>query len=410
MSAWLLIDLQSQLKHTLDQRLAASARMVASLVAQLPAEQFDGMDSQSLMNSPIELDGVACQVRRRDGDLLLQTSADLNPVFSSAEPGYSEAMVEGVRWRLFTYTQDDIVITTADRIAEREGLYRGVLTAVAGPVLLALLAMLYATWWGIRVGLKPLQRLREALSKRDANDLTPIQLPLPHELQPLLHSVNQLLQRVDDLVVREKRFTSDAAHELRTPLTAIKTNVQLAQRLSAEQGSAVLAEAEASIGRMQRITEQLMLLAQLDAEHSNSQLQSVSLMAVVSEALADVVAIERIEVEGDTQVSVLAQPSLLEMVIRNLVDNGLRYSDGDVHIRIAKHANTVTLQVRDFGPGLNDQQKVRAMERFWRAGQGDGSGLGLSIVRQACDHQAIEVELEDADPGLCVVLVMRQAT
>lgn len=404
MSIWLLLDLQGQLKQTLDQRLAASARMVAGLVEQIPEHQLRGVSDTREFSLGEILDGVACQVRRRDGELLLQTSVDLHPVFEAAQAGFSESEVDGVRWRLFTYHQGDIMITTADRIRERDALYRGVLTAVAGPVLIALIGMLYATWWGIRVGLRPLHDLRHALQTRDADDLTPITLPMPYELQPLQLSLNQLLQRIDALVSKEKRFTSDAAHELRTPLTAIKTNVQLAQRLPAGEAGDVLQQAELSIGRLQRIIEQLMLLARLDSDDTLSSLTQVSLAEAIAESLADIDDVTRIQIGGNTSQQVIAEPSLLPMILRNLLDNALNYSDGEVTLNVQVVGETIEVAIRDHGAGLSEHHKSLALDRFWRGGEGKGSGLGLAIVSEACKRQHIDLTLSDAHPGLEVTL------
>ena len=412
MSVWLLMDLQQQLKQTLDQRLAASARMVAGLVAQMPAQQLAAAEAPSaavIPSDPAWLDGVACQVRRADGELLLQTNADMEPVFTDTKPGFSEREVGDIRWRLFTYVQDDIVITTADRIQEREALYRGVLTAVAGPVFIALLGMLYATWWGIRSGLQPLHRLRQTLQQRQADDLTPLALPMPYELAPLQQSLNQLFGRINNLISREKRFTSDAAHELRTPLTAIKTNVQLAQRLEPEEAQAMLRNAESSISRMQRIIEQLMLLARLDAGSETQARKPTAAGGVIAEALADITDLGRVHIQGDTQLSISADPNLLAMALRNVIDNALTHSSGDVIVELSHVSGRVMFNVIDTGAGLTDSEKELAFNRFWRAGTGDGSGLGLSITNQICEQLGASLSLHDANPGLRVEINVRKA-
>ena len=420
MSVWLLLDLQHQLKQTLDQRLAASARMVAGLVAQLPAqhlsEQYPSTQHtptsnlaqrEKLLARTDWPEGVACQVRQRNGELLLQTNTDMEPLFADTPPGFSEREVEDTRWRLFTYVQDDIVITTADRIQEREALYRGVLTAVAGPVLIALIGMLYATWWGIRRGLKPLHRLRETLQRRQAEDLTPIELAMPYELAPLQQSLNQLLSRVSQLLTREKRFTSDAAHELRTPLTSIKANVQLAQRLEPAEAKAVLSTAESGISRMQRIVEQLMLLSRLDAGFTEQPAKPTEMGAIIAEALSDVEDLERVQVQGETRLRVSVDPTLLAMALRNIIDNALAYSSADVTVMLQRQSDLLVLSVSDKGPGLTADEKALAFNRFWRSGQGQGSGLGLSITKQICEQLGVTLELDDAAPGLEVNLYCR---
>src|SRR5699024_1270913 len=114
-------------------------------------------------------------------------------------------------------------------------------------------------------GLAPLRRLRRELAHRQADALTPLTpMNLPSELRPLVQTLNQLLQRVAQAVLRERHFTDDAAHELRTPLTAVRTHLQVARITSGEESSRALAHADEGARRMQATLDQLLLLARVE--------------------------------------------------------------------------------------------------------------------------------------------------
>ena len=248
-AVWLYSDLRDQVRDTLDQRLAASARMVAGLVAQLPESAWQNT-GEPVLSVPSSA-GVACQINAPSGRVLMRTHGEFDDGLDSPRPGFTDRDIDGERWRLFTYVQNGVHITTADRLVERSALQRNVIAVAAVPFVVALLGSLVVLWFGIRRGLRPLERLRDELSRRAPDALIPIEIDnAPTELRPAVDTLNQLLVRTGETLAREQRFTSDAAHELRTPLTAIKTHVQLAKRLDGDKAYAALAQAEAGIARV----------------------------------------------------------------------------------------------------------------------------------------------------------------
>ncbi|RUO28971.1 two-component sensor histidine kinase [Aliidiomarina sedimenti] len=408
-SVWLLLDLQTQMRHTLDQRLAATARVVAGVLDQLPEGALnDSQLTTNYLTSP--LDGVACQVRWQSGELVLRTADDMASLLDTPQSGFSQRNFEGTQWRLFTLEHRGMVITTADRMSERDALYQGVLIVVAGPVLIALIGMLLATWWGIKRGLKPLLSMGQALKQRRPEALEPIQLALPQEIEPVLSSLNQLLERVATLVRREQRFTADAAHELRTPLTAIKTNLQLATRLPQAERNEVLLEANAAVERMQQVIDQLLVLARLDADEMAFNQTSSSAGEVIELAIADIDDLSRLEIAGDLSLRFPLDSATAAMALRNLIDNALSYAVNEqvsspVEVRAIECGDCHCLVVRDYGPGMKARDMAQATERFWRANHTQqGSGLGLAIVEQICAGSNGQLVIEAANPGLQVRL------
>ncbi|MGH8192720.1 MAG: ATP-binding protein [Rhodanobacteraceae bacterium] len=385
-AAWLYGDLRSQMRKTLDQRLAASARMVAGLVAQLPAGVWN-QAGQPVMSIPQSI-GVACQISSPQGRVLLRTHGDFAGRLDAPVPGFSDRVIDGQRWRLFTYVQNGLHITTADRLAERTTLQRNVIIAGAVPFLVALLGSLAVLWFGIRRGLWPLERLRDELAHRDPDTLAPVEIAgAPAELAPAIATLNQLLARTRDALMREQRFTSDAAHELRTPLTAIKTHVQLATRLPADQAHDALANAQAGIARLQRTLEQLLLLARVEAGESGGQADFAASGRIIEIGLADLANRDRVRVNaGDAGALVDVPAELAAAALRNLLQNALRHSPASSPVELDVRATNayVTFTISDRGDWPAEESTERLTQRFLRRDRAHvdakGSGLGLAIV------------------------------
>lgn len=265
-ATWMLVDLRSQMMLSLDQRLAASARMVAGLLVQLPQPLPGDSSAKRLSAEQLGIpNGLACQVSSLRGEVLARSHSAPDQQLDAEGNGFRDQLIDGVPWRSFTLVQGELRITTADRLDERAALKRSVLLAAALPVAVALLGSLGLLWLGLGRGLAPLQRIRQALTRRGADSLEPLPLDgLPAELLPLVQTQNQLFQRISDAIERERRLTGDAAHELRSPLTAIKTHLQVARMTEGAAAAQALANAEAGADRLQRTLEQLLLLARVE--------------------------------------------------------------------------------------------------------------------------------------------------
>lgn len=386
-SVWTLVDLRAEFREALDERLAASARMVAALVADSPT-----LTARSTPQRPapsfIRTDGVACEIRLLGGGILGRTrnSPDL---LGHTAPGFRTRTIDGITWRSYTIEQDGIRITTADRVERREQLFRNIAFASLVPFLIAMVATLIALWFAIRRGLRPLERIRSALAARAPDALQPLPVEhLPGELAPLVSTVNTLLAKIERTIERERRFTGDAAHELRTPLTAVKTHLQVARMSgSGPDASLALGRAEEGVLRLQSMIEQLLMLARVEGSVSFEEDDQLDARTVVERAIDQLPAAsaQRIRVidEGSANRTLRIPASLAMTALRNLLDNALRYgaADAPVILRIHPSGRGVGFSVEDQGDGLSDADITRAGNRFWRKGGGQGSGLGLSIVR-----------------------------
>lgn len=398
---WMFMDVRQELRTALDERLAASARMVAGLVSRLPPQRLQVGGPPAAALDVIARDGLACEVSLVRGEVTIQAIARTaaSPGLEDAALGYSTRMFGGKLWRTYVLQEGGVRIATADRLDARDGLLREIALTAGVPFAVAMAGSLLLLWIGVGRGLQPIERVRTALLNRrpDAD------VPLPHieappELQPLIDTIGHLLLRVQEAIVRERRFTDDAAHELRTPLTAIKTHLQVLclacrDREMGDTAAEALANAQSGVGRLHRTLEQLLLLARLEGPANPEEPVKVDALHAARQAMADASAGQAhagategtgIELQAPPSCARLAVPeSLLVSALRNLLDNALRHSPehGVVVLRIEQVQGHVAFSVLDEGPGMTPSELAQAAQRFWRRGGSDaGSGLGLSIV------------------------------
>lgn len=385
-SVWMLVDLRAEFRSALDERLAASARMVAALIADTP-----------LLASPspartvpylVRNDGVACEIRLLRGGELIGRTGNSPQRLGAATPGYRTRIIDGIGWRSFTLEQNGVRITTADRVDRRHALLQDIALATFVPAAIAMAASLVALWFAIRRGLLPLESIRRALAARDPDALQPLPVEgLPGELAPLVTTVNTLLARIARALERERRFTGNAAHELRTPLTAVKTHIQVARLAGGgPEADHSLAQAEEGVWRLHSTIDQLLMLSRLEGPFSFEDGERVDAGAAVASVLKQFAPAQahRVTVvdEGGAPALLLVPATLAMTALRNVLDNALRHGgkDNSVTLRLRHAARAVSFVVEDQGAGMNAQDIGQAAQPFWRKGPGNGSGLGLSIV------------------------------
>jgi len=413
-ATWMLFDVRNQLMQSLDQRLAASARMVAGLLVQLPQPQLGEGTRLSAEQLGIE-NGLACQISSLRGEILARSHAAPDSALDAQRTGFHDQMIGDTAWRSFTFIQNGMRITTADRLDERSALQRSVLLAAALPVFVALLGSLIVLWIGIGNGLAPLRRIRTALAKRSADSVEPLHIErLPRELTPLVETQNQLFARIAHMLERERRLTDDAAHELRSPLTAIKTHLQVAAMTEGDTAKRALAQAEVGTDRLHRILEQLLMLARVEGRVSFDDGLSCTALDVAQLAIADASQQPgpHIELCGAQDVfphPLAMPPTLAVAALRNLLDNARRHTQAGTAIRLTLAQlgeSRVRFSVQDHGPAIPPEMLERLTERFWRSGEGEGSGLGLSIVKAIAERCACDLRFVPHEGGLIVELVV----
>jgi two-component system sensor histidine kinase QseC len=347
-----------------------------------------------------------------DGRLVLRSSEAPERPLSGLDPsapplqGHVDVSIDGRDWRVFgTVSPGGSVVLVGDLRRARREILTAVIVSALGPPLLVLPLLAGGTWWAVRRGLSPLRRLGAQVARRDPRSLQPLRAAdAPPgevaELRPLTDALDGLLARMADLLEKERRFTADAAHELRTPIAAIRAQAQAAMALHDEPGRRqALAGTLAGCDRAAHLVGQLLQLSRLEAQ-GEAAVHPVRDLAALARQQAALLAgqwpqrSDDLLLEADAPVPVAGDEALLGVLVRNLLDNALRYSPPGrpVRVQVARAADgAATLAVEDGGPGLEPEHLARLGERFFRLPGQDqpGSGLGWSIVRRiAAAHGA----------------------
>jgi signal transduction histidine kinase len=331
------------------------------------------------------------------------------PLINATALGYADVRVAGGSWRTYGLQTLDGVIQIAQPLRVREAFARGAALRVVIPLLL-LLPLLGAAIVGlVGNGLRPLRRVANEVQRRDAHSLTPLAMErLPQEVAPLIDALNRLLLRLHAAFQAQRAFVADAAHELRSPLTAVRLELQLLDRAPDE---AARREARANLGaavdRAIHLVEQLLTLARSEPREEPGEWQQVPLEEATADGIADANALavaRRIDLGLEAEpAAVRGDRDSLRILVRNLVDNAVRYTPqgGQVRVSTRQQAAGATLEVVDTGPGIPASDRERAFDRFYRRSNAPegGSGLGLAIVKAIADRHGAEVRLDDAAGG-----------
>lgn len=400
-------DARHEVSELLDAHLAQSASMI---VAQVGA----GLEDIEFENAP------ALHERSRrvvfqiwEGNRLqLQSKNAPEMRLSDRDEGFSNAVIAGRSWRVFSGR--DLSRRYLVQVAERDETRREIAASVAGNLLLPMLVALPAIgifiWISISGALRSLERLRDELRQRKPDQLGEVAAEgAPAEVVPLVESLNELFGRVNRMIESERRFTADAAHEMRTPLAALKTQAQVA--LGAADDSSrrhALEQVLAGCDRTARLVEQLLTLSRLEPAQLDAPPLSCDLHLLARQAVADIApaALARgvdVDLEDGPPVPLHAYPELVAILMRNLLDNALRYGAEGKLIRVKTLCDSrgATVVVADRGPGIPAAERAKVGQRFYRIlGTGQtGSGLGLSIVNRIAEVHGASVELGEGDDG-----------
>ena len=355
----------------------------------------------------------------KHGTLLLADRYGREIPFQTASGFHNNrAAWQGSAWR-YLYLHDEHsgrTVAVSQRLKERLSTLTNALWVQLALTFLSLPLLLWLIARGIRRGLMPLDLLAGELAARNAQSLQPVSEQVPAETLPLVQSLNALLARVAESLAREQRFTADAAHELRSPLAALKVQAEVLAMSSDEaEQQHHLGNIHESIDRANRLTEQLLTLARLDPMQALPDAQPIDWQRSAHQALQSVnlqAREKRVQLKlecacGFGQVfPPLGNEVLLQLMLRNLLDNAIRYSPPNSHVTLTLDANG--LSVCDEGPGIAAEHLPRIRERFYRPpGQSQqGSGLGLSIVERIADLHGLRLDLVNADErGLCVHMI-----
>lgn len=335
------------------------------------------------------------------------------PFPAPEEEGFRWVDYAGQRWRVFSMYDDrhDLWLSMGQRSDFQHEIVARITWNNLIPMLVLLPLMLWLMNRIIRRGLHPIRRLSNQVQGRHARDLRHIELDVPRELADLHRSLNDFIDRLGDTLERERRFTADAAHELRTPLAALRIHLDNAKAGE----TASLQKAYTGIERLQRVVEQLLVLARLDRT-PDTQATSIDLYPIVVDLMADLWPLahdrgQRLTLEGLHQLRIQADETEVGILFRNLLDNALRYTPEGGHVEVELGETTqggAQIRVRDSGPGIPEDLLEKVTERFRRASdqRTTGSGLGLSIVVELAQRQQATLQLRNrTEHGLEAAIV-----
>ncbi|CAB3682044.1 ATP-binding protein [Paraburkholderia rhynchosiae] len=398
-------DVLRQVAHLMDrQRLSPS----------LPASDTNSKDGDEESRVIVQHlgDGNGSTVGVDDGGLL--------PLPATLADGLHTLDVDGETFRVLVRTT-----VAGERIAvaqesgfrneiARDGALRTVMPfLILVPVLLLIVADL------VRKMFRPIAALSREIDQRAEQQLHPVEdHHLPAEVRPFAVAINRLLARVSEAMASQRRFIADAAHELRSPLTALSLQAErLADADMSDLARERLAVLRQGIERGRNLLDQLLTLARAQSV-AESPKSPISIQDIYRRVLEDLMPLaERkhidIGVEGAQDARVWASEIDMMAVVRNLVDNAIRYTpeDGRVDLSVGMARGGAVLRIRDTGPGIPSAERERVFDPFYRRlGNAQvGSGLGLSIVQAIASRIGAEISFEFSDEekqtGLSVTVV-----
>lgn len=332
------------------------------------------------------------------------------PLINQTVLGYADLSLRGEPWRAYGLQTADGVIQIAQPVRVREGLARAAAERVVIPLVLLLPIMIAAVAWIVSRGLRPLRFVTTEVQRRDARSLTPLTTHnLPEEIEPLVSELNRLLARLQRAFSVQRAFISDAAHELRSPLTALRLQLQLLDRAPDEAARLeALSRLGAAVERAIHLAEQLLALARSEPQEMTPDFAVVDLSAIAAEGVSDTheLALSRhidLGLEAAPDLVVRGDRDALRVLVRNLVDNAVRYtpSYGSVHVCCLATDTEAVLDVTDTGPGIAVADRERVFDRFYRraAAEESGTGLGLAIVKAIAERHGAHIVLDEAPGG-----------
>ncbi len=420
---WILITAASyslarhEIEELFDAQLAQYARTLQGVALhELKENEHEDIElSDSFFGHSYEKK-VAFQVW--NGKVLVMHSGVAPATRMSDVFGFTDQSFNDEVWRVFVLPSMDGIasVQVAEQYDVRNELVDAISLQVLYPLFIALPLLAGMIWFAVGRGLRPLQRVTAEVAIRSPKVLQPLPLDYaPAEIEPLIVAINQLMAQLHRALENEHRFTSDAAHELRTPLAILKVQAQVAQaaRNDLERVDAI-ENILKGVDRATSLVEQLLTMARLDPKSNKNEFESVDLVSVAARVISEFaqIALDKdidLGLEDDCSGTLPGYPDALGVLLRNLVDNALKYtpSGGRVDVAVRQTKLGIKLSVTDSGPGIVPELQDRVFDRFYRitGNQAVGCGLGLSIVQRIAElHQAHIAIDQDMLPGFRVTV------
>ncbi|MCD1643369.1 ATP-binding protein [Aurantimonas coralicida] len=414
-TAWIYASTRAEVEEVLDARLMEAARMVSSLVGSrqidmAAAAEMGASDLPAFTQAGQSYERqLSCQIWSLSGSLLGRSDGAPQQRLSDHRSGFAERQIDGETWRVFAVrsAETGVEVLVGDSLEVRARLVRDMVTGLLLPMILIAPALALIIWFAVQRGMRPLDELAGTLAGRSADELHP--LPAEGsvtEIRPMVAALNGLFDRVGRARRSERQFLAYAAHELRTPLAGLKTQAEIATRSpDAAVRDVALTQITTAVDRTSRLVQQLLASAEAECVDVDGAPTPVGLRDMLADLLTDQAA--RLTAKGGrldldaslSDIQISANPTLLALALRNLVENAVNHSPDGGTVRIARRGEAIL--VEDEGPGLPEDELARATERFFRGRNrvSVGSGLGLSIVAQCAERLGGTLSLANRDEG-----------
>lgn len=306
--------------------------------------------------------------------------------------------------------------TVWQKMEVRRTFVREVVTQSFLAIAMIILTVTLVVWFGVKVGLKPLFALEEAISIRNPTDLRPIQRSVPVEAQGLVRTLNNLLAQVSTTMAAQKTFISNAAHQLRNPIAGVLAMAEAVQSAPTEHDArSRAAELVTAAGQASDLANKLLTLERVQSASLDAPMTVLDLRDVVRSVINKHTkqALSRgIEIQGNLPcgiIEIYADRVMVREAISNILDNALKHGGpalSRLDITLRQMEQHVEIEISDDGIGvaLNDHRKI--LDRFGQAKPGEGSGLGLSIAEAVANRHGGRVKISSPGKGLVVTLTL----
>jgi len=354
------------------------------------------------------------QIWSTEGELLLVSVDTVGiPFVPVTTRGFTNVEIEGEPMRVIVMPSDDgsKVLEVAEPLAARKGNVDPGFGYLLIPLVLSLALLVGVSTWLVRRATFALRESARQVTQRSPDDLRPLAVAdTPAELTPIVAAINSLFARIENALATERRFTSAAAHELRTPLAAIKIQAQVALLTRADGDRRLALERlMLSIDGAAHMIDQLLTMSRLDglialrAKAVRLQLDAVS-SHVIDEVRPLAARRQQSIVEDLAAADIEGLEFGVAVLLRNLIDNAVRYSPagGTIRVSTGTAQGSCFVRVEDAGPGIPPEQRQRVFERFYRLPSNalvEGCGIGLTIVQTVAELHHARIELDASTLG-----------
>jgi len=351
----------------------------------------------------------------------------VEPISSGTEPlttSYFEAVYRGEPVRVLKLTENaqvggitgTTIIRVWQRMSDRNAFARDLALKATGLMGALLVTLALVVWFGVQLGLRPLDDLQDAIDKRSQSDLSPIKRAVPIEFKGIVSTLNRLFAQVSDSISAQQTFISDAAHQLRNPAAGI---LAMAEAVKSAQTDAdrdqridkLLYAAKHSV----HVTEQLLSLERLSYDRTQRETKEIDLNSMVSEVCTDfayLVLKQDIHFEfspAEKPLIVLGTEVLLKEAIKNILDNALIHGGptlSKIAVRCSYDTDMAMVSIWDDGKDLHPDSAAKIFGRFTQLEPNTGSGLGLAIAHEIAKQSNGTLTVDQIPKGAQITLAI----